>query len=444
MHASFPDIGCIIDLTKANTGRFYNPSKEFKALGIKVQKIACAGFEAHPTTDQVTQFIKICKSFWDSNPARKVIGVHCTHGFNRTGYLLASFLHLEVGMPINAALLLFGNVRVPGIYKTDYVRSLLQEHMSGEANPAPMEKPVWEIPGATTPDKHAAAQKDLNKAENDTSDDAVGTGTFVIDGVEPVGAPMQGRLRKKVQQLMEASHPGFPGSQPVSLDWANGKQIQNKNYSVSYKSDGTRYLLLVLDGKAYMIGRDNCIFRVRNLVFPTAKSVHKEVPDMLKLALVDGELVKDTWTDPKSKQQMARWNYYAFDLMYCNGSYVDRPFEIRRKCLEHEVIRPITIWATKHKKKSHVNPPGNPNDWLKLARPPCRVVLKPFWEVHGKIDTSKGVRNGLQIVREIVENKVLLGLKGQQSTNLCHDTDGCVSLLCQASLSILVTHYILG
>lgn len=38
---------------------------------------------------------------------------------------------------------------------------------------------------------------------------------------------------------------GFPGSQPVSLDRDNICLISEKAYHVSWKADGTRYMMLI-------------------------------------------------------------------------------------------------------------------------------------------------------------------------------------------------------
>ena len=46
--------------------------------------------------------------------------------------------------------------------------------------------------------------------------------------------------------------------QPVSLDRTNLAMLRDKRYLVSWKADGTRYLMLLLGSKgAFLIGRDN-------------------------------------------------------------------------------------------------------------------------------------------------------------------------------------------
>ena len=50
--------------------------------------------------------------------------------------------------------------------------------------------------------------------------------------------------------------------QPVSLDRTNMQLLHIRPYHASYKADGYRYLLLIDDGKAHFVARDNSIFTV--------------------------------------------------------------------------------------------------------------------------------------------------------------------------------------
>lgn len=78
---------------------------------------------------------------------------------------------------------------------------------------------------------------------------------------------------------------GFPGSQPVSMDKNNLSHIATDPYMVSWKADGTRYMMLI-DGKneIYFVDRDNTVFQVNNLTFPHRKNPSKHICD----TLVDG------------------------------------------------------------------------------------------------------------------------------------------------------------
>lgn len=95
----------MIDLTKSK--RFYD-KREIELHGCMHLKIACKGNEECPTEEQVKLFIEVVKRFENSNSDgdRKIV-VHCTHGFNRTGFLIISYLFEE--------------------YDIEYVRSYFQK-----------------------------------------------------------------------------------------------------------------------------------------------------------------------------------------------------------------------------------------------------------------------------------------------------------------------------
>ena len=71
------------------------------------------------------------------------MGVHCTHGFNRTGFLIISYLILEVDWSLSAAVQAFAEARSPGIYKQDYLDELHKRHGDGEDCPLAPERPEW-------------------------------------------------------------------------------------------------------------------------------------------------------------------------------------------------------------------------------------------------------------------------------------------------------------
>lgn len=94
---------------------------------------------------------------------------------------------------------------------------------------------------------------------------------------------------------------GFAGSQPVSMDVQNIKFLHEKPYRVSWKADGTRWVLFFRDyfllclcnryimyirkeSEIYMLDRNNAVFLVPNLEF-----LSRQTPGHhLKETLVDG------------------------------------------------------------------------------------------------------------------------------------------------------------
>ena len=74
-------LGLWIDLT--NTNRFYD-RKDIETRGVEYKKLQCRGHGETPSLDQTKSFIEIVDAFVQEHPL-DMVGVHCTHGFNRTG-----------------------------------------------------------------------------------------------------------------------------------------------------------------------------------------------------------------------------------------------------------------------------------------------------------------------------------------------------------------------
>lgn len=54
----------------------------------------------------------------------------------------------------------------------------------------------------------------------------------------------------------------FPGSQPISLDRQNLSLLRQEHYMVTWKADGTRYMLLIMSWRTYLVDRS---FKVRRV-----------------------------------------------------------------------------------------------------------------------------------------------------------------------------------
>nr|XP_020021662.1 mRNA-capping enzyme-like [Castor canadensis] len=129
----------LVDLT--NTSRFYDRN-DIEKEGIKYIKLQCKGHGECPTTENTDTFIRLCERFNDRNPP-ELIGVHCTHGFNRTGFLICAFLVEKMDWSIEAAVATFAQARPPGIYKGDYLKELFRRYGDIEEAPPPPLLPDW-------------------------------------------------------------------------------------------------------------------------------------------------------------------------------------------------------------------------------------------------------------------------------------------------------------
>jgi mRNA-capping enzyme len=132
-------MGLWIDLT--NTNRFYD-RRDIENFDCKYVKLKCKGHGETPTQEQVESFIELVDDFVSANPLQ-IIGIHCTHGFNRTGFLITSYLVQREDYSVEAAIMEFAKARPPGIYKADYIAELFARYEPDEEPfPAP-ELPDW-------------------------------------------------------------------------------------------------------------------------------------------------------------------------------------------------------------------------------------------------------------------------------------------------------------
>uniref|UniRef100_A0A2K6SS99 mRNA-capping enzyme n=1 Tax=Saimiri boliviensis boliviensis TaxID=39432 RepID=A0A2K6SS99_SAIBB len=277
-------MGLLVDLT--NTSRFYDRN-DIEKEGIKYIKLQCKGHGECPTTENTETFIRLCERFNERNPP-ELIGVHCTHGFNRTGFLICAFL---------------------------------------------VEKMDW--------------------------------GAIFLEGVTVKGVtqvttqPKLGEVQQKCHQFCGWEGSGFPGAQPVSMDKQNIKLLDLKPYKVSWKADGTRYMMLI-DGtnEVFMIDRDNSVFHVSNLEFPFRKDLRMHLSN----TLLDGEMI----IDRVNGQAVPR--YLIYDIIKFNGQPVgDCDFNVRLQCIEREIINP------RHEKMK--------TGLIDKTQEPFSVRNKPFFDI---------------------------------------------------------------
>ncbi|XP_014747572.1 PREDICTED: RNA/RNP complex-1-interacting phosphatase [Sturnus vulgaris] len=114
------ELGLIIDLTY--TTRYYG--REELPPTLRYSKILTMGREI-PNRKTILRFKYLVKRFLTANKDNdKLIGVHCTHGLNRTGYLVCRYLIDVEGMDPNAAIELFNKCRGHPIERTNYIQDL--------------------------------------------------------------------------------------------------------------------------------------------------------------------------------------------------------------------------------------------------------------------------------------------------------------------------------
>lgn len=351
-------MGLWIDLTRTN--RFYD-RKEIEDTGCKYLKIECHGHEGAPNAEQTEFFIKFCKNFIAKDPL-SVIGVHCTHGFNRTGFLITSFLVQELDYAAEGALQQFAKVRPPGIYKEDYIKELFRRYGDeSEAIPAPP-RPEWCFDEETSNGGESSTTNGSEPKNNNRKTKFKDNPTFMegIPGVIAITDRKEvTRIRQMVQRLTNYPNDGFVGSQPVSMDQENMKFLAQKPYRVSWKADGTRYMMFICGrNEVFFLDRDNSVFKVDKLQFFQRGSKHH-----LTNTLLDGEMVIDKDGDKCYPR------YLVYDVVFINGMNAGKEpfFPKRLRDIAKEICDP-RIEAMKDGR-------------IRREEEPFSVRAKPFYEI---------------------------------------------------------------
>uniref|UniRef100_A0A1A9WAG5 mRNA-capping enzyme n=1 Tax=Glossina brevipalpis TaxID=37001 RepID=A0A1A9WAG5_9MUSC len=378
-------LGLWIDLT--NTKRFYDKSV-VTTRGANYVKLQCRGHGETPSPEQTRSFIEIVDNFINERPL-DIVGVHCTHGFNRTGFLIVSYMVERLDYSVEAALTMFAGARAPGIYKQDYINELFKRYGDEEDSIEAPNLPGWcleyddsniqqngvkkrraESPHSSNfqqrtsdenefdfdleslKDDEVKGDEDQPGGSHSQSSNATSTigksrkkrrremfvenATF-MEGVPGVvwvhDQPRLSTIQQKVQDMCGWPKSGFPGAQPVSMNRENIAKLHEKPYRVSWKADGTRYMMLINKrDEIYFIDRNNSCFQVDNLTFVKSTNLNEHLED----TLVDGEMVLDKYENTIIPR------YLIYDVVKLGKRDVGKEcfYENRLDCIQKEIIEP--------------------------------------------------------------------------------------------------------
>ncbi|VVA93609.1 unnamed protein product [Arabis nemorensis] len=336
------NLGLVIDLT--NTTRYYH-TLDLKKDGIKHVKIACKGRDSVPDNVSVNTFVNEVNQFiLNQKHTKKYILVHCTHGHNRTGFMIVHYLMRSLPMMnVTQALKMFSDARPPGIYKADYIDALYTFYH--EIKPKSVTCPL-------TPEWKRSTELDLN-GEAVQDDDNSPPDPLHETNQENVKMSYDDILGDEIPRYQEEIYrqfcynmlkmnigergcTQFPGSHPVSLDRESLQLLRQRYYYVTWKADGTRYMMLITIDGCYLIDR-NFKFRRTQMRFPCRHQTEGISDKVHHYTLLDGEMVIDNAENEKGQ---ARRRYLVYDMVAINGeSVAERTFCERWNMALHEVIK---------------------------------------------------------------------------------------------------------
>ncbi|GJU64853.1 mRNA-capping enzyme-like protein isoform X2 [Tanacetum coccineum] len=330
-------LGLVIDLT--NTKR-YCWEADWTKEGIEYVKIRCAGKDSVPDSKSVDKFIQAVTRFSSQHAhSNKYVLVHCTHGHNRTGYMIVQFLIRSESISVSEAINRFSEARPPGIYKQDYLDDLC--NFFGEQLPRTFvcpQTPEWK----RSPDRDDDVAFGLQ--DNDFQASQMTNVVGKCDTMNVVGAGEMANAvgEEEMENVKRPGVPPFPGSHPVSLSRDNLKRLREQYYYSTWKSDGTRYMMLITWDGCYLIDR-KFNFRSVDLRFPLGYANGGASRNTHNYTLLDGEMqafstrwkiIKDEVINPRNMERDSN-PYYNYDL-----ELFRKPFSTRWKIIEDEVINP--------------------------------------------------------------------------------------------------------
>jgi protein-tyrosine phosphatase len=117
----FPKVKCVIDLSSEHDP--YTISKEF-VVKFKLKFTA----KMIPSCLQVEEFVRAVEDFRCEFPD-SWIAVHCHYGFNRTGFLIASYCCEVIKISPFEAIERFAKVRSPGIKHQHFKEELISRYI---------------------------------------------------------------------------------------------------------------------------------------------------------------------------------------------------------------------------------------------------------------------------------------------------------------------------
>lgn len=127
------NIKLIIDLTNVADGRYYY-GDSFTKHGIQIAKIKCPGAQTQiPSKQLLEQFYDTVDDFLNNNlSSNQLIGVHCTHGLNRTGYFICKYMIDRLKIRPRRALRYFESARGHRMERHLLINDILSDYLKEE------------------------------------------------------------------------------------------------------------------------------------------------------------------------------------------------------------------------------------------------------------------------------------------------------------------------
>ena len=111
------EVGLIVDLCNHEC-LYHDEIPE----GVEYAHIWCVA-KTVPGDDDIQNFVQAVDTYLEKNP-KKYVAVHCSYGFNRTGFMICCYLIEKMNLSIEEALQVFSDSRPPGIKHEKFMNEL--------------------------------------------------------------------------------------------------------------------------------------------------------------------------------------------------------------------------------------------------------------------------------------------------------------------------------
>ncbi|XP_071827520.1 RNA/RNP complex-1-interacting phosphatase-like isoform X3 [Apostichopus japonicus] len=182
----------VVDLSCKQVGMYYNP-EDLEKNGIRYEKLRVEGKKV-PSEHIIKRFKRIVTEFEKRQPEDYYIGVHCTHGVNRTGYVICRYMIEQLSKTTDEALRAFKAGRGYPLERENYIEALHK----------------FEKDACVVKDRNTGHSKGYGFVEFARESDA-----------ENAMKQMSGAVR---------------GRKPIRANWASHKKTQSKGEAKEYNS----------------------------------------------------------------------------------------------------------------------------------------------------------------------------------------------------------------
>ncbi|XP_045460839.1 uncharacterized protein LOC123671177 isoform X2 [Harmonia axyridis] len=137
--ANVPKLRAVIDLTDTETKDRYYCKKDFLDANIDHLKMRIAGGGLIPGMNKIKEFSNAVEGFLRkySDDPDALIGVHCTHGLNRTGYFICMYMVTSLRCDPAVAIDRFQRARGYEMYRQNFIEEIMTPGRHSSTNQIP-------------------------------------------------------------------------------------------------------------------------------------------------------------------------------------------------------------------------------------------------------------------------------------------------------------------